>query len=166
MRHLDRVKKWGNIAEHVLLLEEAGVSDANIMKWLEVSKQTIYNTRQLYAPLSGAIADINVDTLPTTRTKSEGVEVTDKRNEDVQFVVDTFKDCFGTTNVSKYDRYAANRLAKKYGALKVQQIIAILASHQGEPYVPVVNSVRELDAKLVAVQAYFKRLEKQSPIEL
>lgn len=154
----------------ILVLDEAGLTDAQIMSALEITKQTIYNTKKVYAPLTEAIKHIDVSNLPVSRSNTslavQDKALVDKRNPDVQIIVDTFKESFGTTSVSKYDRFAASRLAKKYGSDAICKIIIVMAQHQGEPYTPLIGSVADLDKKLVSVQAWFKRQREQGTIEI
>ena len=174
MKHLDRLKKWHNsvVNEMILVLDEKGYTDRQIMDTLEITKQTIYNTKKIYAPLTEAIRHIDASNLPVSRSSSDlavhdnALVTNDKRDPDVQVIVDTFKESFGTTSVSKYDRFAANRLAKKYGSDAICKVIIFISQHQGEPYTPVIGSVAELDKKLVSVQAWFKRQREEGAIEL
>jgi hypothetical protein len=152
MRHLDRIKRWGNISDHILVLDEKNFTDDQIMTTLEISKQTIYNARKAYEPLSEALKTIN-----------DNSQV-DKRNPDIQEIIDAFTENFGTTKSTRWDRYAAKRLSDKYGADRIVKVIQILAAHGGEPYVPSVGSVRELEEKLVKVQSFFKRLQANSEV--
>jgi len=76
---------------------------------------------------------------------------------DVDKVVMAFTDAFGTTKVSKYDRFAANRLVRKYGAQSVVGIVQLLAQRSTERYAPVVNSVVALENKFVSVRNFLAK---------
>jgi len=78
-------------------------------------------------------------------------------NHDVNSIVTSFKESFGTTKITKYDRWAASRLAKKYGADYVVNIIRALAAKSGERYAPTVNSVSQLEEKLLSVMRFLAR---------
>jgi hypothetical protein len=85
------------------------------------------------------------------RLMEEGVLVLGYGDADVDKIVEKFADTFGTTKVSKYDRFAANRLAKKYGSQAVCGIVDLLAANGKEKYAPVVGSVAQLEEKWVSV---------------
>lgn len=78
-------------------------------------------------------------------------------NEGIGKVTDAFKSSFNTTSISKWDRFAAGRLAKKHEADNVIQIIAIMAAAQGKPYCPSIASIRQLEEKWVLVGNWIKR---------
>lgn len=79
---------------------------------------------------------------------------------EVDIIVDKFKDTFGTTKTTKYDRFAASRLAKKYGSQAVVGVIDLLASKSGEKYVPVVGNVSQLEEKWVSVLNFLRNSSK------
>lgn len=76
---------------------------------------------------------------------------------DINRVVDTFTEVFGTTKVSKTDRFSARRLTTKYGAQSVSGIISLLAERRNEPFAPVVGSVQQLEAKWVSVMNFLRK---------
>lgn len=80
-------------------------------------------------------------------------------DKDVDDIVDTFRDAFGTTKTTKQDRFAADRLAKAHGAKAVTAIIRMLAQRSSEPYVPVVNNVSELEKKLQSILHFLRRAQ-------
>lgn len=97
------------------------------------------------------------------RLQDEGLLVLGYGNSDVDRIVDKFKETFGTTKVSKYDRFAAQRLTSKYGSQAVVGIIGLLAEHNNEKYAPIVGSVSQLEEKLVSVLHFlrsFKGIEE------
>jgi hypothetical protein len=91
------------------------------------------------------------------RLQEEGVLQLGYGNGDVERVVQTFKDSFGTTRTSQQDRFAAHRLCQQYGAQAVAGIIQLLAKRAKEPYLPVVNSVSELERKWVSVLNFLRK---------
>lgn len=82
----------------------------------------------------------------------------------VSRIVGTFKEAFGTTKTSRYDRYAASRLATRYSADQVCQIIVLMAGAAAEPYAPVINNVSELENKWVSVLAHIKKQYNNSEL--
>lgn len=95
------------------------------------------------------------------RLQDEGLLNLGYGNADIDRVVKTFADTFGTTKVSKADRYAANRLVTKYSAQAVSGIISLLGSKNQEKYCPVVNSVADLENKWVSVMSFLRKNEGQ-----
>ena len=88
-------------------------------------------------------------------------------NQAVSGVVEAFKDSFGTTKASKWDRFSAKRLSDKYGSDSIVKVIKALASSQ-DKYRPTVNSVQQLEDKWVQVGTFLrsKSVSKQEVIEL
>ena len=78
-------------------------------------------------------------------------------NGDVDNVVSTFSETFGTTKVSRADRFAASRLSKKYGAQSVTGIIKRYASLADDQYAPVIGSVTQLEDKWVNVMSFIRK---------
>lgn len=88
-------------------------------------------------------------------------------NGDVDSVVSTFQETLGTTKTSRADRFAANRLAKRYGAQSVNGIIKLYANLRDDEYAPVIGSVTQLEDKWVAVMSFIrKRAQKQADAEI
>lgn len=75
-------------------------------------------------------------------------------NTEVQVIIDCFKRVFGTTSHSRYDRYAASRLANLHSAPTVCDIIETLGQKRHEQFCPLVGSISELEKKWVAVQRF------------
>ncbi|HET7630453.1 MAG TPA: hypothetical protein VFK03_03700 [Candidatus Saccharimonadales bacterium] len=71
-------------------------------------------------------------------------------------VVEAFKEAFGTTKVSKYDRFAAHRLAEKHGQEAVVTIIRLLAQKSSEKFCPTVNSISQLEEKWVSALRFLR----------
>lgn len=93
------------------------------------------------------------------RLGDEGVLSLGYGEPEVDKIVEKFTTTFGTTKTSKQDRWAAHRLAQKYGAQAVTGIIGLLGNLSHEKYAPVCNSVSELESKWVSVLS-FLRAEK------
>lgn len=98
------------------------------------------------------------------RLMEEGVLVIGYGDADIDKVVQKFTDTFGTTKVSKTDRFAANRLVRKYGSQSVVGIIDLLAKNSGEKYAPVVGSVVQLEAKWVNVLSFLRNKGKDDEV--
>lgn len=121
------------------------------------------NRRQYVVDLITAIVKgsdqaqaVQTSELIVERLTEEGVLHLGYGDADVDLVVDTFTECFGTTKVTKPDRFAANRLVKKYGAQSVAGIIRLLAEKRDEKYAPVVGNVYELENKWVSVMNFLR----------
>ena len=95
------------------------------------------------------------------RLMEEGVLHLGYGDADIDLVVTTFADRFGTTKVSNTDRFAANRLVKKYGSQSIAGIVNLLAQHSTEKYAPVVNNVSELESKFPSVLHFLRSLSDQ-----
>lgn len=154
MTYLEFAKKLGFSDLLICVLNEIGLTNEQIMTEMKITEPTIYNAQARLEPISEALKTI------------VGAEPKDLRNNDVQAIVDTFTQCFETTATSKYDRFAANRLAKKHGAKKIVQIIQILAAHSGDKYCPTINNIRQLEDKWPSIGNFFNKLQKSQTIEL
>lgn len=93
----------------------------------------------------------------------EGVLHLGYGSADIDLVLTTFQETFGTTKTTRFDRFAANRLCKKYGARGVAGIIKLLGQEE-DKYKPVVNSVVELEAKLPSVLNYLRKTNEKEDI--
>jgi hypothetical protein len=94
------------------------------------------------------------------RLMEEGLLVLGYGDADIDKVVEQFKLTFGTTKVSKYDRFAAGRLVKKYNSQAIVGIIGLLGQHRDEKYAPVVGSITQLEDKIVSVLHFLRNLDK------
>lgn len=95
----------------------------------------------------------------------EGVLHIGYGNADVDIVVKKFTDTFGTTKVSKYDRYATKRLINKYGRQAIVGIIQLLAENSNEKYAPVVGSITQLEEKIVSVLNFLRSTKGREDID-
>lgn len=88
-------------------------------------------------------------------------------NSDVDSIVGTFLETLGTTKASRADRFAASRLARRYGAQSVNGIIKLYANLRDDEYAPVIGSVTQLEDKWVAVMSFIrKKAQKQADAEI
>jgi hypothetical protein len=91
------------------------------------------------------------------RLMEEGLLSLGYGDKDVDAIVVTFADTFGTTKTSRQDRFAAHRLAKEHGSQAVVGIIRLLAQHSTEKFAPVVNSVAQLEDKMPSVLNFLRK---------
>lgn len=97
------------------------------------------------------------------RLQEEDLLKTHYGDDDIGKIVDAFKDTFGVTKATKYDRFAAKRLAAKHGTEAVCQIILLLKARADHQYAPVINSVAQMETKWVSV---LKFLRASKPVEV
>lgn len=93
------------------------------------------------------------------RLMEEGVLHLGYGDADIDEVIRVFTDTFGTTKVSNTDRFAANRLVRKYGAQSVVGIIRLLEVNNTERYMPVVGSIAQLETKWVSVLNFLRNVQ-------
>lgn len=96
------------------------------------------------------------------RLMEEGVVHLGHGNADIDIVVEQFQETFGTTKVTRQDRWAANRLAGKYGPQAVVGIIQLLAAHNTEKYAPIVGSIVQLETKWVSVLNFVRSVSNDN----
>lgn len=118
------------------------------------------NRRKYVLGVVKSIVDDDIKAeLVLERLEEEGVLHLGYGDADIDRVVTTFTETFGTTRVSKYDRFAAQRLVRKYGAQSVVGIISLLAANSTEKYAPVVNSVQQLEEKLPSILNFLRNVK-------
>jgi hypothetical protein len=100
------------------------------------------------------------------RLMEEGLLNLGYGDADVDRVVDKFTDTFGTTKVSKNDRFAAHRLTKKYGGQAVCGIVQLLADNNTQKYAPVVGSITQLEEKWVSVMHFLRNIKGEEVINV
>lgn len=154
MKYLDYLKQYTNFDNVVVLFDELGFTDEEIMSKLEVSKQTIYNAQKRQEPLIKALSDV---------ADPKAIQY---GNPDINTIVEAFKQAFGTTSASRFDRFAAKRLADKHGAENIVTVINALSSRAGAKFAPSVNSVSELEKKWVSVGKFLNNESNDVMIEL
>lgn len=153
MTFLDYAKQYHNFDVFLVLIDDAGYTDEEIMEKFQISKQRIYEARK------------RLDSLIQSLTQVEPYK-RDGRDPNIQSIIDAFLSCFGTTSASKYDRYAAKRLHVKYGAEKIVNIIQALSQKAGEPYAPTINSVSDLEKKWPQVGQFLNRQTNDRMVDL
>lgn len=154
MRLLDYIKKYHNLDLSIVLMDELGYSDDEITSKLEIARASIYNAKTRFEPLLNALSSIAED-----KPVSYG-------DPAVNAIVEAFKDSFGTTKVSKYDRYAAKRLATKHGADRIIAVIKALSAGAGDKFAPSINNVSQLEEKFVSVGKFLQNKSYQGIVEL
>ncbi len=85
---------------------------------------------------------------------------------DVDMIIQKFVDTFGTTKTTKQDRWAASRLAGKYGSQAVCGIIGLLGTLQTQKYAPVVNSVVQFEEKIPSILNFLRSTKGDEEIDL
>lgn len=82
-------------------------------------------------------------------------------DQDVGLIVQAFVDSFGNTKTSKWDRFAAKRLANKHGEQSVVSIIQLLSGLAEAPYAPSVNNVSDLENKFPQIIKFLRSQKSQ-----
>jgi hypothetical protein len=75
-------------------------------------------------------------------------------DSEVNDVAKAFKESFGVTKVSRYDRFACLRLIKAYGTENVIFTIKQLSQRSGERFAPTVNNISDLETKWLGVMRF------------
>ena len=115
--------------------------------------------------VTGVVGDKITAEMVVDRLMEEGVLNLSYGNADVNEIVVGFADTFGTTKTSRQDRFAAHRLAQKYGAQAVVGIVQLLAENNTEKFAPVVNSVSQLEEKMPSVLNFLRNIKEEGPID-
>lgn len=124
-------------------------------------KQYVVELITKQANVSKAVAESVVE-----RLQDEGLLHLGHGSADIDIVVQKFTDTFGTTKVSRQDRWAANRLVSKYGSQAICGIVDLLAENSTEKFTPVVNSVAQLEDKMPSVLNFLRNIKKDETIQL
>ncbi len=82
---------------------------------------------------------------------------------DVSAVVDAFQIAMKTTATIKTDRYAASRLAKRFGLPTVVGTIQMLGERSREKYAPTVNNLTQLEQKWPSIQRFVSTRNEDEP---
>lgn len=96
------------------------------------------------------------------RLMEEGVLHLGYGDADIDKVVNSFTDAFGTTKVTRQDRWAASRLVKRHDTKAVVGIVRLLAENSTAKYAPVVGSIAQLETKWVAVLNFLRNTSKDN----
>ena len=100
------------------------------------------------------------------RLEEEGLLVLGYGSSEIDNVVQKFTDTFGTTKTSKYDRFAADRLTKKYGSQAICGIIGLMGEHGSEQFAPHLNNLSELENKLPSVLLFLRKQRGDETIDV
>lgn len=114
--------------------------------------------------ISAIVGDSIKAEMVVERLQDEGLLVFGYGDKDVERIIQKFTEVYGTTKVTKNDRFAANRLARKYGSQAIVGIITLLAEHSSEKFAPVVGSVSQLEDKLVSVIHFLRSFKGREEI--
>ena len=92
------------------------------------------------------------------RIKKTTINSSEYGDKDVNKVIAEFKEVFDSTLPKlQANRYASKRLITRHGVDKVLSMVKSAGAIQGEVYAPSINSVIELEAKLVSLVGFLKR---------
>jgi hypothetical protein len=143
----DFLQRYDNYDKYLLFLDSLDIfeSDEKLALTAGVTRPTLHNARERWKPVLEALKMVQ------TENKTYG-------NKDVNEIVEAFKQSFGTTATSRYDRFAASRLSKTHGTEEIVRVIQVLARYGNNRYAPTVNSISELEKKLVSVGNFIKRI--------
>lgn len=111
--------------------------------------------------VTGVVGDKLTAEMVVDRLMEEGVLHLGYGDADIDKVVEQFKTTFGTTKVSKQDRWAANRLIAKYGSQPICGIVVLLGQYQDVKYAPVVGSIAQLETKWVSVLNFVRKAKQE-----
>jgi hypothetical protein len=90
------------------------------------------------------------------RLEQEGVIHLGYGDAEVDQIVDKFTSTFGSTKTTKYDRFAAHRLAAKYGSQAICGLIGLLGEHSVDKYAPVVNNLVQWEEKMPSILNFLR----------
>lgn len=79
---------------------------------------------------------------------------------EVDQILEKFKDTFGNTRSTRQDRFAAHRLAHKYGPQAVLGIIKLLGDLQDLKYCPRPRNVADMEDKWVSILGFLRKQGK------
>jgi hypothetical protein len=116
--------------------------------------------------ITGVTGDSAKSEAILTLLEAEGIVHLGFGDAEVDQILSKFKATFGTTKSTQTDRWAAHRLAQKYGAQAITGIIQMLGEHNTDKFCPVVNNVTELEAKMVSILSFLRKLEKDEVIDV
>lgn len=151
MNYLEYLKNHDNFDKYLLFLDALGFSGDEIATMTGVTRQTVHNAKSRQENLLEALKLIH------SEPKEHG-------NPDVNAIIGAFTESFGTTKSTKYDRWAAHRLAMKHGASVIVNIIKALAASRGDKYCPSVNSVKQIEEKWVNIANYIGRQQANNQV--
>lgn len=98
--------------------------------------------------------------------QAEGLLVLGYGNSEIDNVVQKFVDTFGTTKTTKYDRFAADRLVKKYGDKAICGIIEMLGKSATERFAPRVNNISDLESKMPSILVFLRGVRNNEELDV
>lgn len=96
----------------------------------------------------------------------EGIVNLDYGDMDIGRIVTAFTETFDTTKTTKYDRFAAKRLASKHGVQAICGIIVLLGKKRDEQFTPVVANIADLEKKWVNVMNFLRTNQEPEVIDV
>lgn len=98
--------------------------------------------------------------------QAEGLLVLGYGSSEIDNVVQKFVDTLGTTKTTKYDRFAASRLVKKYGEQAICGIIDLYGKSATEKFAPRVNNLTELEAKMPSILLFLRNVKGTEELDV
>lgn len=98
------------------------------------------------------------------RLQDEGLLHLGHGKAEVDQIVGTFKELFGSTRTSQMDRAAANRLATAHTTQAVIGVMKLMKQAQHQQYAPTIGSVKQLEDKWVNVISFIRRQQMQNEV--
>lgn len=115
------------------------------------------NKQEAIALIGAIVPEAEAKQIVDALIKAKVLQLESYGDADVNSIVDGFKQLFGNTKTTRYDRYAAHRLAEQKGVTAVVGIIKLLHERSEEQFCPSVASVSELETKWVKVVGFLRR---------
>lgn len=121
--------------------------------------------RNILAIIEGIVGDRDTAEQVLAALQDQGLITFSYGNQDVNAIIKTFAELFGSTKTTKYDRFAASRMAKSPhygGSAGVVGMLRLYHSLSGDKYAPSVSSVAQLEEKLPAIVAFLRKKNQAS----
>jgi len=170
MTYLELIKTLGLSDLIMCFMDEVGFTGKEIAESFGMTEPTVYSAKKRLATLSEGLKAVdNVTAAAKLLNEDNSIQIQvrkDLRNPDIQTVIETFSDSFGTTMSNKYDRFAAKRLIDKYTVEGIVKVIKALRTFSDDQYCPTVNNIRDVEKKWPAVIKYVgNRLKRKEIVE-
>lgn len=123
--------------------------------------------KYVLALIESIVGDAPTAEMVLDRLQEEGFLHLGFGNRDVDLIVGTFADLWGTTKTTKYDRFAATRLAKsdRYGGAEgIVGLLKLYHSLSTDKYAPSVSSVVQLEEKLPAIVNFLRKKGQEGEV--
>jgi hypothetical protein len=84
---------------------------------------------------------------------------------EIDRITKTFAELWGTTKTSRFDRFAATRLARaeRYGGAEgIVGLMKLFITMQSDKYAPSVSTVQQFEEKLPAIVVFMRKKQQQN----